>query len=381
MGDHALDNIPNELEELGATRPFLITDRGIEKAGLVRLLVDAFSESGMGICGSFSDVPPDSDKDTVAKAAQAFRASRCDSIIALGGGSVIDTAKGMNILVTEESDDLLSFAGSGILRHRLKPFIAVPTTAGTGSEVTLMAVIMDTQDARKMVFLSRFLMPDTAVLDPRMTVTLPPLLTAATAMDALTHAIEAYTCLGKNPMSDAYSVTAIRYVMNNLPAVLEKPEDKIARLNLAAASTMAGIAFSNSLVGLVHTLGHATGAVCHVHHGIAMNIFLPVVLEYNIESIRPSLGELLLPLSGTEVFAATPPEKCADETIVRLRSFRNSLFEKTGLPRTLRETGNVTKQDFPAIAHAALNDASIVYNPVEMDREDALKLLEKAFED
>src|SRR5690606_36172203 len=147
---------------------------------------------------------------------------------------------------------------------------------------------------------SNFLFPDAAIIDPRMTLTLPPHITAATAMDAMTHAVEAFTCLSKNPMSDAYALAAIRKISNNLMKVMDKPKDKAARLELAEAPTMAGIAFSNSMVGLVHSLGHSLGALCHLAHGLCMSLFLPYVLEYNLDKIREPLAEILLALARSE---------------------------------------------------------------------------------
>ena len=147
----------------------------------------------------------------------------------------------------------------------------------------MVAVISDTDKGVKLPFTSYFLMPNAAILDPRMTQTLPPHITAMTGMDALTHAVEAYTCLGHNPVSDAFATAAIRKVSENLMKVMDSPKDADGRLELAQASTMAGVAFSNSMVGLVHALGHSLGAVCHIPHGLCMSLFLPYVLEYNKE--------------------------------------------------------------------------------------------------
>ncbi|MCV6603330.1 MAG: iron-containing alcohol dehydrogenase, partial [Cohaesibacter sp.] len=222
----------------------------------------------------------------------------CDAIVAIGGGSVIDSAKGVNILASEQSDDLSAFSGSGAIKRALKPFFVIPTTAGTGSEVTLVAVIKDNERGIKMSFASPFLLPNAAVLDPRMTLTLPPHITAATGMDALTHAVEAYICMAKNPLSDAFATAAIQKIVAHLVNVVNKPDDIEGRLALAEAATMAGIAFSNSMVGLVHSLGHSVGAECHLPHGLCMSIFLPWVLEYNLDKCADNIGELLLPLMG-----------------------------------------------------------------------------------
>ncbi|MEP4391410.1 iron-containing alcohol dehydrogenase, partial [Marinobacter sp.] len=276
-GKAALEHIPYELTGLAAKRPMIVTDKGVRAAGLLDPVVAACEESGLEIISIYDDVPPDSSTDVVRDIAGIYRSEKCDSIIAVGGGSAIDTAKAVNILVSEGGDDIAAYSGAGVIKHPLKPFLVVPTTAGTGSEVTSVAVITDTTKSVKLPFTSSFLLPNAAVIDPRMTLTLPPHITAATAMDAMTHATEAFTCMAKNPLSDAYATAAIKKISTSLLQVMDNPKDSDGRLELAQASTMAGIAFSNSMVGLVHALGHATGAICHLPHGLCMSLYLPYV--------------------------------------------------------------------------------------------------------
>jgi len=285
----------------------------------------------------------------------------------------------VNILVSEGGDDIAAYSGAGIIKHPLKPFFVVPTTAGTGSEVTAVAVISDTEKSVKLPFTSSFLLPNAAIIDPRMTLTLPPHITAATAMDALTHATEAFTCIGKNPLSDAYATSAVKKISENLLSVMDNPKDADGRLELAQASTMAGIAFSNSMVGLVHALGHATGAICHLPHGLCMSLYLPYVLEYNLESIREPLGDLLLYLDGPEAYAATPANRRAEAAIAAIRRMRDALYKKCKLPRTLKETGQVEESQLEAIAALALDDGAIMFNPREARLEDAKAILKKAW--
>ena len=231
----------------------------------------------------------------------------------------------------------------------------------------------------KLPFVSQFLLPDVAVLDPRLTLGLPPFFTAATGMDAMTHSIEAFTCLAKNPLSDAYATAAIKKIAANLVTVLENPNDTEGRLELAQAATMAGIAFSSSMVGLVHALGHSVGAICHVPHGVCMSVILPSVLEHNLAARREAIGELLLPLAGADVYASTPAARRAEETIVRIRTLRERLFELAKLPRSLSETGKVERSQLPAIAKLALDDGSIMLNPIDVSSSDALRVLERAY--
>ncbi|MDC5556664.1 iron-containing alcohol dehydrogenase [Acinetobacter baumannii] len=378
-GNAALEHIPFELATLGAKRPLIITDKGVRANGLLNPIEAAFSTTDAVIGHVFDDVPPDSSLEVVRLAAEAYRTNKCDAIIAVGGGSVIDTSKATNILVSEGGDDLLQYSGAHNLPKPLKPFFVIPTTSGTGSEVTMVAVVSDTQKNVKLAFASYYLMPHAAILDPRMTLTLPPHLTAMTGMDALTHCVEAYTCMAANPLSDTYASAGIKKISENLFNVLENPNDSQGRLELAQASTMAGIAFSNSMVGLVHSLGHALGAVAHLPHGLCMNLFLPYVLEYNKQVNGQKIGELLLPLAGADIYAQTPATQRADRAIATILAMRDRLFSLTKLPRTLRETGKVTEAQLDEVAEKALNDGSIIYNPKEASLKDLREILQKAW--
>jgi alcohol dehydrogenase len=385
-GHAALERIPAILEQAQATRPMIVTDRGVAGAGLIDVLTAALGDK-VAIGGLEDDVPPDSSLDAVQRIAQAYREKGCDALIAVGGGSVLDTAKGVNIMVSEETDDLVEYSGVGLLKRKLKPLIAIPTTAGTGSETTIVAVIKDYERHQKLFFLSYFLLPDCAILDSRMTLTLPPAITAATAMDALTHAVEAYTCLAKNPLSDASATAAIELISHNLMPVMKQPDDYERRLALAVAATLAGMAFSNAMVGMVHSIGHALGAVCGIPHGTCMAILLPYGLEYNQHRNGHLTAELLLPLEGPDVYAQTPRDQRADRVIARVREFNQSLHDLTGgqHARCLRETydreGNyaVPQSIFPEVITTAKNDGTTVINPEDLDEEDYLMVLEHAW--
>ena len=386
-GHQVLEKIPELLKKLDASTPMIITDKGITGAGLIDLVKEAI-DGRIKVAVVEDDVPADSDLLTVTRIADRYRENRCDAIIAVGGGSVLDTAKGVNILVSEGSNDLMKFSGSGALKRPLKPFIAVPTTSGTGSEVTLVAVVADHEKQLKMIFTSNFLLPDAALLDSRMTMTLPPAITAATGMDAITHAIEAYTCLAKNPLSDSHAVGAIELISRNLLNVVKNPDDKEGRLALAIGANLAGIAFSNSMVGMVHTLGHSVGAVCGAPHGICMAVFLPYGLEYNRNKNAHFTAELLFPLAGPRIYAKTPSHSRAERVISFLRQLNDDLHEATGgkHPRSLKEMKNnegnplISRDKLPAIARKALGDGSISYNPEELDYEDIMMVLDHAWE-
>jgi alcohol dehydrogenase len=375
----ALEYAPYELSIRGGSKALIITDSGIKAAGLLEHVLTVFEKSQVEIVMIYDQVPPDSCLTVIKEITGIYRQHECDSLIAIGGGSVIDTSKGVNILVSEGGDDLLAYSGHGHLKSPLKPLFVVPTTAGTGSEVTSIAVISDTEKGRKVAFGSHVLFPDVAILDPRMTQTLPPHITAMTAMDALTHACEAAIGLAKNPISDAYANGAIEKISQNLMVVMENPRNLDGRMELAQAAAMAGIAFSNSMVGVVHSLGHSVGAICHLPHGMCMSIFLPYVLEYNLETCRQEIADLLLPLAGAERYAQVDAQQRAEISISVVREIRDQLYQHCQLPRTLKETGKVQKDQFEIIARMALNDGSIIFNAKEVDFDDAMTLLERAW--
>jgi alcohol dehydrogenase len=376
-GDKALDSLAYELKQLQSTRPLIITDQGVLKAGLIDLVKKALDGVDQIAISTYDGVPPDSSPSVVNEAAGAFRENECDCIIAVGGGSVIDTGKAVNMVISEGAEDIIQLKGAK-LQKPMKPFIVIPTTAGTGSEVTYAAMIRDADHNQKMLFASYQLFPDTAILDPCMTLTLPPLVTAATAMDAMSHAMEACISNQKNPLSDAHGIAAIKLIRQHLLRVIKDQDDSDGRFSLATAACMAGAAFSNSGVGIVHALGHALGGVCGVAHGVAMNIFLPHGLEFNMSVAKNTIGEMLLPLEGPEFFVQTPQEKRAEQTVACIRKFQDELFKLAGLPRTLEEAG-VKKDALQAVAQKAVKDVAVHFNPKKITVDDAFALLEKAY--
>jgi alcohol dehydrogenase len=325
----------------------------------------------------YDRVPPDSSPDVVNAAAGMYRENQCDGIVAVGGGSVLDTAKAVNILISEGVDDIIQLKGAK-LKKAMQPFIAIPTTAGTGSEVSYAAMLKDAENQAKLLFASYNLFPDTALLDPRMTLTLPPRVTAATAMDALCHAMESCISNAGNPFSEAHATAAIRLIRQHLPRVLENGKEVHSRFQLANAACMAGAAFSNSGVGIVHALGHALGGVCGVPHGVAMSIFLPFGLAFNMSVAREAIGELLLPMSGPHVYVQTPVQARAAKTVTAVRELKDQLYQMAELPRTLSEAG-VNEDSLEEVAQKALVDPALNFNPVSASREEISDILRKAF--
>ncbi|KUE80238.1 iron-containing alcohol dehydrogenase [Aeromonas schubertii] len=380
VGESAIEQLPAAMAALGAERPLLITDKGIRASGLADKVYDILGAGALVALAIEDEVPPDSSTQVVERIAERYRRLGCDSLIALGGGSVIDTAKAVNILVSMgEENDLLAWSGADLLTRPLNPLAVLPTTAGTGSEVTLVAVIRDEKSGRKVPFTSPFLIPNLAVLDPRLTLSLPLPITAATAMDAMTHAIESLIGNSANPVSQGLALMAVEKIARALPAILDKPDDAELRLALAEGATLAGMAFSNSMVGLVHALGHSLGARCHLPHGLCMNLFLPWVLEYNRPGIDPALTRLLLALTDAEHYAGTPPSERPRAAITALCRLRDLLWERVKLPRTLREAGLTEQSLLVEIRDLAINDGALLFNRKDADREELLTLLERCW--
>lgn len=378
-GELALERIPNELQHLGAKHPLVLSDAVLARIGTLNTVLHAMAEEGVTPAHVFTDIPVDSSLKVVNDIAYLYRDHNCDSIVAVGGGSVIDTAKGVRLVLSQDTDDILSIGGvENLSRGTFIPFIVVPTTAGTGSECTGVAVIRNDRTNVKMEFLSPFVEPDVAVIDPRMTMGLPPKATASTGLDALCHALEGCTCLQANPLSNAYAHAAIRMIAENITEATRNGGNKTARFRMAVASTMAGIAFSNSMVGAVHAIGHALGGVCHVPHAVAMTILLPHVMRYNMERCRTSYGELLPLFIGQEAAAAVPSDRRGEATLEAIVKLEQELRELCGLPLTLHEAG-VSKADFEQVAAVAVNDGALIVNPRAADRAQVMEILNAAY--
>lgn len=378
-GDLSLERIAIELEHLGGRAPMLLSDAVLEKIGTLGIVRQAMEAEGCRVACTYTDIPVDSSLRVVNEIAALYRRSGCDSIVAVGGGSVIDTAKGVRLVLSQDTDDILAIGGvENLSWNRHVPFVVVPTTAGTGSECTGVAVIRNEANGVKMEFLSHYVQPEVAVIDPRMTAGLPPKATAGTGMDALCHAVEACTCLQANPLSQAYGTAAIRMIAEYLELATKDGSNRDARFAMALASTMAGIAFSNSMVGAVHAIGHALGGICKVPHAVAMAILLPHVMRFNLEKCRDSYAALLPYLVGMEQAMATPAEQRAQASIDAVAALAHRLKSICGLPLTLQEVG-VSRDDFEHVAQVAVNDGALIVNPRAADEQQIIGILNAAF--
>ena len=365
----------NELEDLVIKRPFVITDAVLNDLGILDPIRDSLKSISVEAAAIFDDVPENSEVKVVERAAGIAREAGADSIIAVGGGSVIDTAKGVNILLCE-GGNLVDYSGAQLLTRSLKPLVVVPTTAGTGSEVTSVAVILNEDERLKMVFPDKYLTPDMAVLDPEMTRSMPPRLTAATGLDALTHAVEAVVDIDHSPFSDAFAMSAIDLINRNLLDAVKNGDDLDARGAMLVAACLAGIAFNHSMCGCVHAMSHTVGGLFHVAHGVANGILLPFGMEYNLPVAQDRIA--LLGRALVDDWKGMGEDELAKAAIGRIFDLQEELKQTCDLPIRLSGVG-LTESDLPAVAEGALSDGTSIYNPRELEEEEILKVLKKAF--
>jgi len=377
-GEDSLHKLSGELTDRKVSLPLIVTDANLVSLGIAERALEPLREAGIAY-RMFDQVPPDSSLDVVNAVAQLYRTEGCDGFVAIGGGSVIDTVKGAAASISAGGEDFARLQGSEILHEELPPFIAIPTTAGTGSEVTLVAVVADTQAHAKLSYTSYRLVPQCALLDPTLTTSLPPKLTATTAIDALTHAIEAYTSIQKNPVSDALACGAIDLICCNIDEACKNPENRDARTSLALGSCMAGAAFSNAMVGLVHAIGHSLGGLAHVPHGQAMTILLPHCVHFNNQNgYHAGLYGQLLPYLDRTAPAFHDPLEADRAFEAALFQINSHLHEAYGVPIVLADA-HVDHDSLAAIAHQARYDGAALYNRQEITEETALEILEASY--
>ncbi len=351
-------------------RAFIVTDPGVKAAGITGRVESSLSEAGFN-CYLYQEVKPnpkDHDCEKGGKEAQRFKA---DVIVAVGGGSVIDSAKTIALLQTY-GDPLTAYEGRGKVPGALTPVIAIPTTAGTGSEVTRSAVINDTKRNLKISVKDINLTPRLALIDPETTYTLPVGLTASTGMDALVHAIEAYTCRKANPFSDAMALAAMEKLYPALPVVVENGGNKAARADMMTGSVMAGIAFSHADVGAVHCLAEAIGGLYDTAHGIANSVFLPSVTAFNAEA-DPERHARAARACGLDITNLSPEEASR----VLNRELAN-ISSAIGIPK-FNKLDQVNPQDFEYLAEISEQNGSSESNCRPIRKNDYLKILQDCY--
>ncbi len=375
-GEGLVTDFAHELEELGVQHYFIVSDQVLNSLGLIEPIKTGLEEAGFTITGEFYDVPQDASVEAVESISRQATDSGAQGLIAIGGGSVIDATKAANFVFSEGGDLVEDYSGAATLTKPLKPFIVIPTTAGTGSENTLVAVIYDVANKTKLAFSDKYLLPDLAVLDPVMTQSMPPGLTASTGMDALTHAVESYVGVDSSPHSEALAVEAIKHIFKYLVRATQKGDDIEARGGMLIAANMAGSSFSHSMVGCVHSMAHAVGGLTRVPHGVANAILLPHGMEYNYEECKEKFARLA-PVMGVDVTGMSVDE-AARGAIAAVRELGRQLNALDALPIRLRDVG-VPEESLPAIAEAATEDGTVIYNPREVVAEEILVHLKNAY--
>ncbi len=362
--------IIKELNDLHAKKVLLITDPGLVQAGVAQQVVEMLKQAAVEV-EIFDAVEPDPSIQVATKAAEMAKNVKANVLIALGGGSAIDTAKSAALLVTN-GGYLKDYAGVNKVVKPILPLIAVPTTAGTGSEVTIFAVMSDPDKQEKFTISSALIAPAVAVLDPLLTLKLPPSVTAFTGMDALTHAIEAFTSSIAQPPTDALALSAIKLVLKHLPVAVGRGDNIKARDGMLQASLLAGIAFNNAFLGLAHAIASPLGGHFHVPHGLANAVMLPYVMEYNLPTAVRRYAEIGCAL-GLQAVGDTP-RAVAEKTVAAI----TQLARDINIPEKLSNIG-AKEELLPLVARDALKSIQLKFNVRNASEKEILALLQKAY--
>ncbi len=366
-GAGAVKEIAGEAKGRGFQKALICSDPDLIKFGVTKKVTDVLDEAGLAY-EIYSNIKANPTIENVQKGVEAFMAAGADYLIAIGGGSSMDTAKGIGIVIANpEFADVRSLEGTAPTKNKSVPIFAVPTTAGTAAEVTINYVITDTEKNRKMVCVDPKDIPVVAFVDPEMMSTMPKGLTAATGMDALTHAIEGYITAGAWELSDMFHLKAIEIISRSLRgAVNNTPE---GREGMALGQYIAGMGFSNVGLGIVHSMAHPLGALYDTPHGVANAIILPTVMEYNAEATGEKYREIARAMGVEGVGDMTQEEyrKAAIDAVKQLSA-------DVGIPADLKDI--VKPEDIPFLAQSAYDDACRPGNPKETSVEDITKLYE-----
>ena len=373
FGEGASLNLKPVLEQFGIKKVMVVTDQGIAGTEGFKNLINGLDNQKVDYC-VFDNAIADPPIEAVDEARDILIESGADGVVAVGGGSSIDTSKAMCMLVTNEgSVREYLFGGTKTVTNRPLPLIAVPTTAGSGSEVTAASVITDNQNNIKLSVTHEYLMPLAAIVDPLMHIGMPPMITASTGMDALTHAIEAYVSLNAEPVSDMYAETAIRMIGQNIRTAMFNPTNIEARSNMALASIFAAAAFLNAGLGAVHGISQAMGGIAHTPHGIGNSLLLPYVMEMNLPG-NPGKFKKVAELLGENVSGLSERDG-AELAVKAVKQMASDLR----IPDSLKDLAiPVTPDMFDTIVDGTMAYRLLAVNPVKVRREDVYDILNKA---
>ena len=364
-GAGAIQNIPEEIKNRGFKKVFLASDPDLIKFGVTKKVTDVLDAAGIAY-EIFSEIKPNPTIDNVKHGVEAFKKMGADCIVAIGGGSSMDTAKAVGIIIKNpEFSDVRSLEGVAPTKNKAVPIIAVPTTAGTAAEVTINYVITDTEKNRKMVCVDVHDIPVIAVVDPDMMSTMPKGLTAATGMDALTHAIEGYITKGAWDLSDMFHLKAIEIISKSLRGAVANTKE--GSEGMALGQYVAGMGFSNVGLGIVHSMAHPLGALYDTPHGVANAIILPTVMEYNAPATGSKYKYIAqaMGVKGTENMTQEEYRKAAIDAV-------KQLSKDVGIPENLKDI--VKPEDIPFLSQSAYDDACRPGNPRDTSVEEIAEL-------
>ena len=369
IGCGASKAVGDYLQKLGGKKALIVTDQGLKKFGVADAIKKCIEEAGLQAV-IFAGAEPNPTDLNVADGLKFYQENGCDAIVSLGGGSSHDCGKAIGIVATN-GGRIHDYKGIDTVPKPMPPFIAINTTAGTGSEVTPAAVITNTENHVKMVVWSINVSANVAIDDPELMVGMPPALTAATGMDALTHAVEAYVSLGHNPKADALALKAIEFIAKYLRKAVANGQNLEARTGMAYAEYLAGEAFSSAGLGIAHSLAHQPGSFIGLPHGVCNAIFLPLVCEFNMNACLERYADIAAAM-GEDIIGLTP----RDAALLGIEAIR-TLSEDIGIPSGLTELG-MKAEDIPEMAEWAMKEVCTPTNPRTTTLKDMIELYNKA---
>ena len=352
FGVGSLKRLPELLEKSGSKKMMVVSDRGLEKLGVVQKVLDIVEAEGIETV-SFLDILPNPTVDMVNAATKVYKESGATSIVALGGGSPMDVAKAVGVLA-RYGGSITEYEGAHLVPGAIEPIIAIPTTAGTGSEATQFTIITDTKKDIKMLLKGKVLMPDLAIIDPQFTMTAPPKITAATGLDALCHCVEAYTSRKAQTLSDTFAVSAVKRIFKYLPIAYKDGKNEEARVQMSVAALEAGIAFNNASVTIIHGMSRPIGALFHVAHGLSNAMLLKECLTFALPGAYDRFGALGRDIGVAD--ASDSDQEAAEKFLKAVEALVNELDTPT-----LEQFG-INKEEFfnviDKMAHDAMDSGS-----------------------
>lgn len=370
FGPGARKELPGVAQRLGFKKALVVTDKGLVKFGVAKMVTDVLDEAGIPY-DIYSEVKPNPTVTNVKMGVEAFKASGADFLVAIGGGSSMDTAKGIGIVSNNpEFADVVSLEGCAPTTHKTVPIIALPTTAGTAAETTINYVIIDEEKQKKMVCVDPNDIPCCSIVDAELMYSLPKGTTAATGMDALTHAIEGYITKGAWELSDMFEIEAVRMINKYLRLAVYDPTNPVGRNGMAVAQYVAGMAFSNVGLGVVHGMAHPMGSLFDIPHGVANALLLPTIMEFNKPVCIDKYVEIAKAMDAyKEGMTKAEAAQAACDAV-------RDLAIEVGIPQHLSELG-IKESDIDALADQAITDVCTPGNPRLVTRDDIVALYKK----